>query len=198
MDADLYPTGSRVDVYWCDDEEWYAATVLKTRTESHTVDGAKPLCREILCFYDLDGHIQWHSLHNRDVRTSTTPPPVDESGIADPFPTGTSVDIWWSGDKCFYSATVLTTRTAWHSIQRVKTLCREIFCDYELDGVMKFHSLHNTKVRTAVDNMEGANAQIVPTQLAPTLARRNFVAPSPPNPSSADCTECRLHAHCTH
>ena len=75
---------------------WYAATVLKTRAESHTVDGAKTLCREILCFYDIDGDIQWHSLHDRDVRVSTTPLPVDQSGIADPCPTGTRVDVWWT------------------------------------------------------------------------------------------------------
>ena len=158
MDFDRYPTGSRVDVYWCDVEEWYAATVLKTRTESHTIAGAKTLCREILCFYDFDGDIQWHSLHNRDVRACTTPAPADESGIADPFPTGTSVDIWWTGDKCFYSATVLTTRTAWHNIKRVRTLCREIYCDYMLvDGHMQWHSLHNNKVRTALEKGEGAS-----------------------------------------
>jgi hypothetical protein len=103
-------------------------------------------------------NIQWHSLHNRDVRASSTPTPADESGIADPFPTGTSVDIWWTGDKCFYSATVLTTRTAWHNIKRVRTLCREIYCDYMLvDGHMQWHSLHNNKVRTALEKGEGAS-----------------------------------------
>ena len=98
MDADRYPVGSRVDVYWADDEEYYAATVLKTRTVSHTITGAKTLCREILCFYDFDQDIQWHSLHDRDVRAGTTPAPADES-IADTFPTGTSVEVWWTGDK---------------------------------------------------------------------------------------------------
>ena len=38
MDTDRYPTGSRVDVWWADYEEWYAATVLKTRTMTHTID----------------------------------------------------------------------------------------------------------------------------------------------------------------
>ena len=74
-----------------DDEEWYAATVvkthMKTRTMSHTVDGAETLCREIFCDYDLDGDTRWHSLHNHDVRVCTTPSPVDESDTADPFPT---------------------------------------------------------------------------------------------------------------
>ena len=147
MDTDRYPTGSRVDVWWPDDEEWYAATVLKTRAMSHTIDGAETPCCEIFCDYDLDGDMRWHSLHNHDVRACTVPSPVDESDIADPFPTGTRVDVWWPGDKRWYRASVLKTRTAWHSIQRTKTLCRELFCDYDLDGVMKFHSLHNTKVR---------------------------------------------------
>ena len=68
MDTDRYPTGSRVDVWWPGDEEWYTASVLKTRTESHTIEGTKALCREIFCDYDLDGHMQWHSLHDDDVR----------------------------------------------------------------------------------------------------------------------------------
>ena len=68
MDTDRHPTGSRVNVWWPDDEEWYAATVLKTCTISHTVDGAETLCREIFCDYDLDGDTRWHSLHNHDVR----------------------------------------------------------------------------------------------------------------------------------
>ena len=28
----------------------------------------KVLCREIYCVYELDGHEQWHSLHNNRVR----------------------------------------------------------------------------------------------------------------------------------
>ena len=64
----------------------------------YTIAGAKTLCREILCFYDFDGDIQWHSLHSRDVRACTTPAPADESGIAD---TGTGahtlgIVIGWS------------------------------------------------------------------------------------------------------
>jgi hypothetical protein len=45
MDTDRYPTGSRVDVWWAGDKEWYTASVLKTRTEPHTIDGTKALCR---------------------------------------------------------------------------------------------------------------------------------------------------------
>ena len=97
-------------------------------------------------------------LHN-----AAMPAPADESGIADPFPTGTNIEVWWTGDSCFYSATVLTTRTDWHNIKRVRTLCREIYCDYELDGHMQWHSLHNNKVRAAFDNKGGAGTQLAPT-----------------------------------
>ena len=38
-----------MDVWWPGDEEWYTASVLKTRTEPHTIDGTKALCREIFC-----------------------------------------------------------------------------------------------------------------------------------------------------
>ena len=51
MDADRFPTGSRVEAYWPGDEEWFAAAVLKTRTMSHNIDGAQTLCREIFCYY---------------------------------------------------------------------------------------------------------------------------------------------------
>ena len=42
MDVDRYPTGSRVDVWWPGDEEWYTATVLKTlhdRRDEGTLPG---------------------------------------------------------------------------------------------------------------------------------------------------------------
>ena len=98
-------------------------TARPLRTEPpHTSDGTKALCREIFCDYDLDGHMQWHSLHDNDVRECTTPSPADESGIADPFPTGTHIEVWWPGDNCWYVATVLKTRTAWHSQGWARTL----------------------------------------------------------------------------
>ena len=102
MDADRFPTGSRVEVYWPGDEEWFAAAVLKTRTMSHNIDGAQTLCREIFCYYDLDLHMQWHSLHEDDVRTCSTTSPADESGIPDPFPTGVHVEVWCSRTRYFF------------------------------------------------------------------------------------------------
>ena len=43
--------------------------------------------------------MQWHSLHDNDVRECATPSPADESGIADPLPTGTHIEVWWPGDN---------------------------------------------------------------------------------------------------
>ena len=132
MDADRFPTGSRVEVYWPGDEEWFAAAVLKTRTMSHNIDGAQTLCREIFCYYDLDLHMQWHSLHEDDVRTCSTTSPADESGIHRHSRRGVVAGRF----VCYYRATVLTTRAAWHSIQKLKQQCREVYVDYDLDGVM--------------------------------------------------------------
>ena len=150
MDVDLYPTASRIEVWWPSDNEWYTATVLKTRTMPHSVNGAKILCREIYCDYDLDAHMEWHALHKNDVRTCATPPPVEElSDVTDPFPVGERVEVWWPGDGRWYIASVLKTRTASHRIHRVQRLCREIYCDYDLDANMQWHSLHNNRIRVA-------------------------------------------------
>ncbi|MDC0525364.1 hypothetical protein OAO87_00100 [bacterium] len=145
----MYPTGSRVEIWWKGDEVWYAALVLKTRVKSKTVSKARVQCREILCDFDLDGVIEWHSLHNTTIRETSEPPPaIETSDVDDPFPTGSRVEVWWNGDKAFYRATVLKTRTNVHKIQGIQTLCREIYCDYDLDGHMQWHSLHNNRVRT--------------------------------------------------
>ena len=151
MDVDRYPAGSRVEVWWPNEKEWYSATVLKTRaTAPHMTDGSGVICQELFCYYDLDDHIQWHSLHDNDVRLCTSPITTeDDRGVADPFAVGTRVQVWWPGDSSYYIATVLKTRVAWHSIKRLKTLCREIFCEYDLDGLMQWHSLHNNKVHSA-------------------------------------------------
>lgn len=146
----MYPTGTRVEIWWKGDEVWYAATIIKTRVTTKTANKAKEPCHEILCSYDLDGVIQWHSLHNTTVReTSSSPPAAEANDVDDPFPAGSRVEVWWKGDKAFYRATVLTTRTNCHKIQGIQTMCREVYCDYDLDGHMQWHSLHNNYVRTS-------------------------------------------------
>eukprot|EP00966_Prymnesium_polylepis_P236078 5459800-Prymnesium_polylepis.1 len=71
MDAPEYnpfPTGSRIQVWWSGDRQWYAARVTDTRIELHKIKGAQVPCHEIHCTYELDNHVQWHSLHNNKVR----------------------------------------------------------------------------------------------------------------------------------
>ena len=50
-------------------------------------------------------------------------------------------------DRAWYEADVIETRTEPHKIKGHRVLAREIFCRYLLDGVEKWHSLHNNRVR---------------------------------------------------
>ena len=70
-DSDIFPAGSRVDVWWPGDRAWYEADVIETRTEPHKIKGSRVLAREIFCRYLLDGVEKWHSLHNNRVRART-------------------------------------------------------------------------------------------------------------------------------
>ena len=70
-ECDLFPAGSRVDVWWPGDRAWYEADVIETRTEPHKIKGSRVLAREIFCRYLLDGVEKWHSLHNNRVRART-------------------------------------------------------------------------------------------------------------------------------
>ena len=63
-----FPKGSRVEVWWTGERQWYIATVTDTRLEPHRVKGKDVLCHELHCQYVLDGLEQWHSLHNNRVR----------------------------------------------------------------------------------------------------------------------------------
>ena len=79
-DYNPFPTGSRVEVWWTGDRQWYAARVTDTRIELHKVKGAKVPCHEVYCVYELDGHEQWHSLHNNKIRTAMAEP-TNEAGL---------------------------------------------------------------------------------------------------------------------
>ena len=64
-----------------------------------------------------------------------------------PFPTGSFVDIWWTGDKMWYTARVTDTRIEMHKIKGAKRPVHEIYCVYELDNHEQWHALHNNKIR---------------------------------------------------
>ena len=106
--------------------------------------------------------------------TSSSPPAVETSGVDDPFPRGSRVEVWWKGDKAFYRATVLTTRTSWHKIQGVQTLCREIYCDYDLDAHMQWHSLHNNYIRTSLTDAQQTGMRHVPSGSLKLRSVREF------------------------
>jgi len=67
-DCNPFPNGSRVEVWWPGDWQWYVARVVDTRIELHKIKGAQVPCHEVYCHYELDNHKQWHSLHNNKLR----------------------------------------------------------------------------------------------------------------------------------
>ena len=64
-----YPTGSRIEVYWPGDRQWFGAKVTDTRITSYKIRGKNVMCHEVFCYYELDAHQQWHSLHNNKIRS---------------------------------------------------------------------------------------------------------------------------------
>eukprot|EP00966_Prymnesium_polylepis_P019015 438317-Prymnesium_polylepis.1 len=64
-----------------------------------------------------------------------------------PFPTGANVEVWWTGDKMWYSARVTDTRIELHKIKGAMVPGHEVHCVYELDNHEQWHSLHNNKIR---------------------------------------------------
>ena len=64
-----------------------------------------------------------------------------------PFPTGSSILVWWPGDKMWYGAKVTDTRIELHKVKGAKVPCHEVYCVYELDYHEQWHSLHNNKIR---------------------------------------------------
>ena len=111
----------------------------------------KPLsvdrCQTFCFVFVLDSNTQIEQT-NADVATKVTF--CDE----DSFPVGSVIEIYWPGDKLWYTADVLKTRVKGH---------REIYCEYRLDGHLCWHSLHNNKIRMAGDmnSIKVAHTRIV-------------------------------------
>ena len=67
----------------------------------------------------------------------------------DPYPSGTTVQVYWEGEKKWYTGNITKT-DVWRGPNGLsKQPRRQIHISYD-DGVDKVHSLHNTKVRTVV------------------------------------------------
>jgi hypothetical protein len=62
--ADVYPAGTRVEVWWPDDAEWYAGRVIETRVEHYRKHGR---CREVGILYD-DAIFKWHTVFDHAIR----------------------------------------------------------------------------------------------------------------------------------
>ena len=71
--ADLWPVGSRVEVYWYIDAEWYVGTVIGSRVKREMLAGVPTPVREIQVRYDMDAKELWHALHNNQVRAESEP-----------------------------------------------------------------------------------------------------------------------------
>ena len=65
----------------------------------------------------------------------------------DKFPTETRVEVWGSGERQWFAATVTGSRTELHKVKGNRTACREIYCVYELDEHEQWHAIHNNKIR---------------------------------------------------
>lgn len=48
-DCNPFPNGSRVEVWWPGDRQWYVARVADTRIELHKIKGAQVPCHEVYC-----------------------------------------------------------------------------------------------------------------------------------------------------
>ena len=79
--------------------------------------------------------------------TSTAPDSVElPPDPTDPYPSGTTVQVYWEGEKKWYTGNITKT-DVWRGPNGLsKQPRRQIHILYD-DGVDKVHSLHNTKVR---------------------------------------------------
>ena len=71
LQIDWYPVGTRVDVWWCDEQRWFAAEVIATCLKTQRVKGIAEQVRSITCRYDEDQQVHTHSLHNNIFRAAT-------------------------------------------------------------------------------------------------------------------------------
>ena len=65
---DPYPTGTKVQVFWAGDKQWFNGTILSTEVWSGSSGLNNEPRRQVQISYD-DGNVLTHSLHNTMVRT---------------------------------------------------------------------------------------------------------------------------------
>ena len=65
---DLFPVGTRVELYWYGERVWYKATVIDSAVRKGKVHGNLLARREIKVKYDADNIVMWHALSDCSVR----------------------------------------------------------------------------------------------------------------------------------
>ena len=96
--------GTRVTVYWSDDDQWYKGTVAKRRTNGfeHLID------------YD-DGDKDWMDVRNTRWRASTKPDRfimkepaslASKKARIEKLNVGSRISVWWPREKEYYSGTI--------------------------------------------------------------------------------------------
>ena len=71
--VDLWPVGSRVEVYWHVDQMWNEGSVIGSRVKRVMLSGVSTSVREIWVRYDSDAKELWHALYNNQVRAESEP-----------------------------------------------------------------------------------------------------------------------------
>ena len=124
-----------------------------------------------------------------------------------PFPVGSRVEVWWTGDKMWYAARVTDARIELHKIKGAMVPCHEVYSVYELDDHEQWHSLHNNKIRKSAGATRSTfhNHDICPVLLSNVrlganwreLARRPLWSRRPvKNKNNQIVGEFWLHARC--
>ena len=119
---------------------------------------------------------------------------VEPDSCPDLFPIGTHVDVWWYGEKQWYSAWVIETRIESHVISKKKCWCREILCRYDLDGVEQWHSLHNNKIRRSTTDQHPQKQTSRPTSLVARRRHSHSARAGSSDGDNGDATNLRDNA----
>ena len=69
---DLWPVGSRVEIYWTGEREWYIGTVTKSFVRRSLLAGRRVPLREIEVRYDFDNQKLTHKLNGTMIRSESS------------------------------------------------------------------------------------------------------------------------------
>ena len=81
---DPFPTGSRVDVFWTDPDQWHTGTITATSVWRGPKGQSRNPRRQFSITYDVDGEHRIHSLHETKVRLTHGVDTISVPNIASP------------------------------------------------------------------------------------------------------------------